>query len=68
MPANDERVRSGRWNWFEQFLRVVSPALAGDAVTYAGIGTLLMAIALFASVVPALRAAGVDPATALRHE
>jgi putative ABC transport system permease protein len=39
-----------------------------DAVTYAGISAVLVTIALLASAVPALRAAAVDPVTALRHE
>ena len=39
-----------------------------DAVTYGTIALILIAIALCASAIPALRAATVDPASALRHE
>jgi len=41
---------------------------APDPVTYVTIATILLAIALSASAAPAIRAARVDPATALRHE
>ena len=49
-------------------LRAVSTALAGDIITYVAIAVLLVAIALVASVVPALRVATLNPATALRHD
>jgi putative ABC transport system permease protein len=39
-----------------------------DAATYGAISAALIAIALAACAVPALRAAAVDPVTALRHE
>jgi ABC-type lipoprotein release transport system permease subunit len=39
---------------------------AMDPVTYGGVAAALAAVAVFASWLPALRAAGVDPAIALR--
>jgi putative ABC transport system permease protein len=41
---------------------------APDGVSYGIIAAILLGIALFASAQPAIRAARVDPATALRHE
>jgi predicted permease len=41
---------------------------AGDPLTYAVIGALLLAVALAASAIPALRAARIDPIRALRTE
>ena len=49
-------------------IRRVSAALGVDPATYAAVAILLIAIALVASVVPALRVARIDPAAALRHE
>jgi putative ABC transport system permease protein len=48
--------------------RSVSPALAVHAATYLIVSGLVVAIALGASMIPAVRAAHIDPATALRHE
>ncbi len=41
---------------------------ASDPVAFAGAAMLLAAVAFIASLVPALRAARIDPITALRHE
>jgi ABC-type antimicrobial peptide transport system permease subunit len=50
--------------------RVMASLLFGvsamDPVTYAGVAAALAAVAVLASWLPALRAAGVDPAIALR--
>jgi predicted permease len=48
--------------------RSVSSALAIDAWTSAAIAILLVLVALLASVLPAIRAARIDPAAALRHD
>jgi putative ABC transport system permease protein len=56
--------------WFAA--RWVGPLLfqtsARDPVVFVGVAALLVAIALVASAIPALRAARVDPVTALRAE
>ena len=39
-----------------------------DVLTIAAVGVMMLAVATAASVAPALRAARVDPAAALRHE
>jgi len=41
---------------------------AGDPLTYGAIGGLLLAVALVASVIPAIRAARIDPIRALKAE
>jgi putative ABC transport system permease protein len=41
---------------------------ATDPLTFAAVGALLALVALSACYAPARRAAGVDPATALRHD
>ena len=51
--------------WIQSLLFEVR---AFDGAVYAGVASVLLAVALFACYVPALRAARVDPMRALRHE
>ena len=53
---------------FVPLLRRLSSLFAPDVATCAAIVALLLAIALLACLVPALRVARVNPATALRHD
>jgi predicted permease len=53
---------------FVPLLRRLSSLFAPDAPTFAAIVVLLLGIALVACLVPALRVARVNPATALRHD
>jgi putative ABC transport system permease protein len=55
--------------WLGQFLSgLVFGVGTTDPVTFAGVALLLVATALVASLVPALRAAHLDPASVLRSE
>src|SRR5690606_23420098 len=55
----------GLTRFIETLLFGVEPV---DAVTFAGMSALMVAVALLASYIPALRASRVDPAVALRTE
>jgi predicted permease len=49
-------------------LRGLPGSVRPDVTTFLAISALLMAVAFFACLVPALRVAAVNPATALRHD
>jgi hypothetical protein len=49
-------------------LHQVSEHLTADTAAYGSVAILLLAMGLCACVIPAIRVAGVNPATALRHE
>jgi ABC-type lipoprotein release transport system permease subunit len=51
--------------WMKTLLFGIEPT---DLTTFAGIALLLALVALLACVIPARRAARVDPMTALREE
>jgi ABC-type antimicrobial peptide transport system permease subunit len=51
--------------WLDPMLFQVQP---DDPVTFAGIALLLLVVSVFACCIPARRAAGIDPLTALRTE
>jgi putative ABC transport system permease protein len=55
-----------------EFGEIVSKLLFGvrptDPLTYVGVAGVLAAVALVATLVPALRAAAIDPIAALRYE
>ena len=51
--------------WIDSLLYGIKPS---DPLTFTAAGLLLMAVAFFASLVPALRATRIAPAKALRDE
>ncbi len=53
----------------KQFLRSLLYGISRiDPVTLVAVPVFLAVVALAASLIPALRATAIDPATALRHE
>lgn len=54
--------------WTTPLMRNLHVAEVGSPATYVAISALLLGIALAACLVPAVRVARVDPATALRHD
>jgi predicted permease len=58
-------VAFGASRFIESMLFDVSPA---DPLTYGSVGSVIIAVALLASLLPAFRAARVDPMTAFRTE
>jgi ABC-type antimicrobial peptide transport system permease subunit len=51
--------------WIDSLLYGIKPS---DPLTFTAAGLVLMAVAVFASLVPALRATRIAPAQALRDE
>jgi putative ABC transport system permease protein len=49
-------------------LRYLAASLRGDTLTYAGVGAFLLVVGLIASAMPAVRVAGVNAVSALRHD
>src|SRR5438034_8267704 len=49
--------------WLTPFLRTLSPNLRGDVGSYLALGILVLVLALGACIVPAIRVAGVNPAS-----
>ena len=63
-----DRPRRWRSPWrasCESLLPGIAPR---DPITFVGVPLLLVAIALIAALIPARRAGGVDPVTALRYQ
>lgn len=58
-------VAFGVTRWLQEQLFGID---AMDPLTYAGVGTLLIVVALASCYLPARRALGVDPLVALRTE
>jgi putative ABC transport system permease protein len=58
-------LAAGTTRFLERFLFSVSPF---DAITFAGMSLLFIAVALVASYLPARRAAAADPMMALRAD
>ena len=54
------------WALSRVITRLLYNVAAGDAVTFASVPLLLLAVAVIATIVPAWRASRVDPAVALR--
>ena len=54
------------WALSRVITRLLYDVAAGDAVTFASVPLLLLAVAIIATIVPAWRASRVDPAVALR--